>query len=347
MKTIPVELVFNPNWWNRNYGISFDQSFYLDRKVRIQNDLAMRAALFERFGIRDESPQPRPIIGSMHVAGGFILPALFGVEIHFSQNEAPWPIQQNLSRKEVTALQAPDLTAAWPMNKLLEDMDHLENEFGYVVGDFDTDGLFNTALHLRGQELFLDLYEDTQLIEHLFTVLTETYISLVILLRRRTGTCAVATNRSVLHFNPSLYLHSNCSIQMVSPQIYEKVILPYELNLARALKTYGIHHCGNNLHRFLPAYSKIPAVFYDVGWGSDVAQCRQALPGIFLNLRLSPVRMLQASPVEIQQDVEKLLAENGSAEHAGICCINMDYGTPDENVRIMIETARDFYTMSK
>ena len=48
-KPIPAEVIFNPHWWYRNYGISFDESFYFDRALRIQNDLQMRRALYERF----------------------------------------------------------------------------------------------------------------------------------------------------------------------------------------------------------------------------------------------------------------------------------------------------------
>jgi len=47
---IPVEVVFNPNWWHNNYDICFDESFYLDRQTRIDNDVIMRKALFDRFG---------------------------------------------------------------------------------------------------------------------------------------------------------------------------------------------------------------------------------------------------------------------------------------------------------
>ena len=32
---IPVELVFNPNWWYKTAGISFDQDFYLAPQQRI------------------------------------------------------------------------------------------------------------------------------------------------------------------------------------------------------------------------------------------------------------------------------------------------------------------------
>jgi hypothetical protein len=77
----------------------------------------------------------------------------------------------------------------------------------------------------------------------------------------------------------------------------------------------------------------------DVGWGSDVARCRKELPNTFLNLRLSPVRMLQGTRDEIRRDTEQLLAAAGSSRDVGVCCINMDYGTPDENVRAMLGVA--------
>jgi len=339
---IPVEVVFNPNWWFHNYAISFDESFYFDKEVRIQNDVIMRQAMHERFGLDEENLQPRPIIGSMHVAGGFVMPALFGVEIKFAKNEAPWPVPSNLSKDEIFALEVPDIEATWPMDRLIADMDALEDEFGYVVGDFDTDGILNTAIHLREQQLFIDFFDDPDLVHHLFTILAETYVLVANHMKSGTGTCAVATNRSILHDDPKIYLHSNCSVQMVSPAIYEEFLLPYEQYLAERLQPYGIHHCGNNLHIFAEAYSKVPAVFYDIGWGSDVAKCREAFPDAFLNLRLSPIRMLQQTSDEIRKDTEQLLLAVGSLEKVGVCCINMDYGTPDENVMAMLEAVESF-----
>lgn len=340
---IPVEVIFNPNWWFHNHGISFDESFYFDKEVRIQNDVIMRRAMHERFGLDEENPQPRPIIGSMHVAGGFVMPALFGVEIKFAKNEAPWPVPPNLSKEEILALEVPDIEATWPMDCLIADMDALEDEFGYVVGDFDTDGILNTALHLRGQQLFIDFFEDPDFIHHLFTILAETYVLVANYVKSRTGTCAVATNRSILHVDPKIYLHSNCSVQMVSPATYEEFLLPYEQYLAERLQPYGIHHCGNNLHIFAEAYSKVPAIFYDVGWESNVAKCREAFPDAFLNLRLSPTRMLQQTPDEIRKDTEQLLSASGPLEKVGVCCINMDYGTPDENVIAMLQVVESFH----
>jgi hypothetical protein len=337
---IPVGIVFNPNWWNQNYGIVFDETFYFDLPARIRKDVIMRRTLYERFGIGDSDPKPRPIVGSMHVAGGFVLPALFGVEIRFAAGQAPWPLPANLGAAEVLALRAPDFRRTWPMRDWIADMDALDREFGCVLGDFDTDGILNTALQIRGQDLYTDMIENPKMAHHLFSVITETQAQVAEYVASRTGTSSVSTNRSILNVKPGIYLHSNCSVCMISPRLYREALLPHERRLAERLKPYGIHHCGNNLHRFLGAYVELPLSFLDVGWGSDVAECRRAFPGAFLNLRLSPVRMLHLTADEIRNDVERLITAAGSTESIGICAINMDYGTPDENVKAVFEVAR-------
>jgi uroporphyrinogen-III decarboxylase len=341
MTGVPVELVFNPNWWFRNYGIAFDRSFYFDRRFRIEHDLCMRRALYERYGLGKPHPRPRPIVGSRHVAGGFVVPALLGVEYRFSRNQAPCAIPRERSREEILALRVPDIFTTWPMDRLIADMDALESEYGHVVGDFDADGILVTALHLRGNRFFIDMLEDEELTRHLFSVVTETTVLVARYVKSRTGTSSISVNRSIVNLDPGIYLHGNCSVQMISPRLYRNAVLPFERRLADALRPYGIHHCGDNMHLFAEAYSELAPVFCDVGWGSDVALCRQRLPGVFLNLRLSPVRMLQESAETIRRDTEQLLRAAGPG-NVGVCCINMDYGTPDENVLAMIETARRF-----
>ena len=196
---IPVEFIFNPNWWFRNYGISFDRPFYFDPRARIDNDVRMRRALHERFGLGEPDPQPRPIAGSRHVAGGFVIPALLGVEILFADNQAPWNLPANLSRDQILALRVPELETTWPMSEWIAQMDALEKEFGYVVGDFNTGGVINTALELRGQQLFLDMLEDTELTAHVFRVVAETTARVAAYVKGRTGTCSVAVNRSIVN----------------------------------------------------------------------------------------------------------------------------------------------------
>lgn len=339
---VPAEVIFNPNWWFKEYGIRFDESFYFDRECRIQNDVKMRSVLYERFGIGTANPAPRPVIGSEHVAGGFVVPALFGVTFRFTESEAPWPVARQLSREEARALRVPEIENTWPMSRLIEDMDWLEKQFGYVVGDFNTDGVLNTALHLRGQQFFLDLQEDPELVSHLCTVIMQTQCHVAEYVRRRTGACSVGVNRSIVNVDRAIYVHANCSVQMISPKLYARTLLGFDCALAERLRPYGIHHCGNNMHLFAEIYARTGAVFYDVGWGSGVGRCNQALPEAFLNLRLCPMRMLVCSADEMRGDAERLLAESGRKTRVGLCCINMDYGTPDANVLAMLAAARSW-----
>ena len=341
---IPVNVVFSPDWWNRRFGISFEEPFYLDAETRIRNDVLMRGGLYELFGIGDPYPKPRPVIGSGHIAGGFVLPALLGVPIRFSPGQAAWPMPLNLDREAILALRAPDLTHTWPMNVLIEQMDALESRFGYVAGDLNTGGLFNNALEVRGSDLFMDLREDLEHTDHLLSIVLETVIELSAYMRQRTGTTSIAVNRSVLSVDPAIYLTSNCSVSMIAPKLYEARILPHEICLARRLAPFGIHHCGSNLHKYAEPYSRMDLRFLDVGSGSDLEACSRFYPNSFLNLRMNPVHMLQNSENEIYREVQDNLRMCGRAANVGVCCINMDGSTPDRNVKAMFRAVDDLRT---
>jgi uroporphyrinogen-III decarboxylase len=198
----------------------------------------------------------------------------------------------------------------------------------------------NVALDLRGQQLFLDYYDNPKLVHHLFEVIARTIFLVADYVRSRTGTSSITLNRIVASIDPRLNLHSNCSVQMISRSTYEEYLLPYETWLAERLWPYGIHHCGDNLEHVIEAYARVPHLAYvDVGWGSDVAACRRALPEAFFSLRLSPARLRVQTPAEVQDDVERLLEQAGPLDRLALCCISMDAGTPDENIRALFEVA--------
>jgi hypothetical protein len=342
---LPVELVFNPNWWYHTAGISFDRSFYFDAETRIQNDITMRRVLHTRYGdlgLGEPEPQPRPIIGSLHVAGGFVIPALLGARILFASDAAPQPQPVDLSIAQIEAMEKPDFRETWPMNALIADMDALEVKYGYLVGDLNTDGLLNAAYHLYGQQLFLDFYQAPGRVRRLLDMIGELIVDVALYVRQRTGSCSISVNRMVAHVDRQLFLHANCSVQMISPDSYRAIHLPVEQRMAERIQPFGVHHCGDNTHKIAPVYAELPACYFEVGWGSDVAACRQALPGAFLNLRLSPVRLLQCTPQEVAEDTEKLLLAAGPLEQAGLCCINMDHGTPDDNIFAIFEVVQRY-----
>ncbi len=185
--------------------------------------------------------------------------------------------------------------------------------------------------------MFADFYEAPERVRRVLDVISELIVEVAQYVRSRTGSCSIAVNRMVERVDPALFLHANCSVQMISPRSYKAVQLPVEQRMADRLRPFGVHHCGANMHQVAPAYRELDLAFADVGWGSDVAACRAALPHTFLNLRLSPIRMLQCRPDEVAADAEQLLQAAGPLDEVGVCCINMDYGTPEDNIFAVYE----------
>lgn len=342
---LPFEVVFNPRWWRHTAGISFTREFYFDPATRVAHDITMRRVLWEKFGsigLGEEQPQPRPVAGSLHVAGGFVIPALLGAEIQFEADAAPQPLPHRFSVEELERLEVPDWRNRWPMDELIRGWDAQELEAGSLIGDLNTDGLLNAAYHFYGQDLFADFYAAPERVRRVLSVIGELIADVASYVRSRTGSCSIAVNRMVERVDPAIFLHANCSVQMISPRSYRQMQLPVEQALADRLRPFGIHHCGANLHQVAPIYAELSPVFADVGWGSDVAACRRALPDTFLNLRLSPIRLLQGTPEEAAADAENLLRSAGALDNVGLCCINMDYGTPEANLFAVYEVVERF-----
>ena len=73
-----------------------------------------------------------------------------------------------------------------------------------------------------------------------------------------------------------------------------------------------------------------------------MAACRAVLPDTFFSLRLNPARLRTQTPDEVRADVERLLNQAGPLDKLALCCVSMDAGASDQNVRAMFEVAERF-----
>ncbi len=114
-------------------------------------------------------------------------------------------------------------------------------------------------------------------------------------------------------------------------------LLARAVQLAARLWPFGIHYCGPDMHKVCREFAGVEgAELFDVGWGSDVAACRAALPNAVFSLRLNPTRVASVPPEQVVADVEGPLRAAGPLERAAVCCINLDDQTPDANVRAIL-----------
>lgn len=343
---LPVEIVFHASWWHRHYGFNFDEGFFFDAARRVEEERRMRAILHERFGdlgLGEANAGPRPVIGPVHLAAGFLPSAVLGCEIKFFEDASLEVVPANLTDEQVMALEVPNLETNPAFRKLISLMDALEARYGFVEGDVNWEGVQNLALNLRGSQLFLDYFDNPALARRLLDVAERTIAAMAAYIRRRTGTNSISVNRIVGPVDSRISLHSNCTVTMVSAATYHEYLLDYDRKLAAELWPYGIHYCGADMHKVRKEFALVDgAELFDVGWGSDVAACRAALPNAVFSLRLSPVRVSSQTRREVVEDVEKLLRAAGPLDKAALCCINMDDKTPDENVRAIFETASTY-----
>ena len=80
---------------------------------------------------------------------------------------------------------------------------------------------------------------------------------------------------------------------MISTEDYEKFLLDIDQSWSEKYRPFGIHYCGRDPDRYADVFAKLAHLdFLDVGWGGDVKKLREALPKTFLNIRLSPVEIV-------------------------------------------------------
>jgi uroporphyrinogen-III decarboxylase len=345
---VPVTFVFHPDWWYKNHGITFEEDFFFDPDTRVETDLQMRKVLddyLEEFGLeQEEEINPRPSIGGVHLAAGYIISQMFGCNVEYNKDRAPQVHPKNISDKEADNISPVDLQEN-PVFKRLDNMvQKLKDRFGYVTGDINWGGVLNVALDIRGSEIFLDVNRNPERAKQIFDAVSKTIIDFLEYVKTKTGTTSISVNRAVKFVQPDLSLHSNCSVTMISPDTYEDMLLEYDKKLAKRFQPYGIHHDGDDLHIHADNYAKIPNdSFYDVGWGSDIEICREKLPDAFFNLRYNPKKMGPASPEEVKSDVKRMLNQSGDPKKTGFCCINMmDGDAPKSNLAAAVEAVKKY-----
>ncbi|MCP4666121.1 MAG: hypothetical protein GY849_07120, partial [Deltaproteobacteria bacterium] len=262
---IPLGVGFYPDWFHKHYGTSFGREYYFDPETRIATRMEIEKSLFERFGdvgLGDPDPQPKPLI----TFGMVMLPAIFGCEIVFKDEALPWAMPLNLSEDEIMKLKAPDISNVYPMTEIIKQIAYLTDKYGKVVGDINTTGVQNLALKIRGDQLYIDFYENPDLCRHLLGLCAECIIELFRFNKKTTGTGAVDVTPMC---DPALYVFPNCTAEQISLATYEKFVLEYDNRVADACYPIGIHHCGS-VDEVLEGYAKVHHVeFIEIGFGSD------------------------------------------------------------------------------
>jgi len=339
---LPVEVVFHPSWWFRHAGLSFDEDFFYHPVRRVEAERKMDQVLNEKFGdfglgeLRDKD---LPVIGAVHNAAGYLISEMLGCRVEYRQDNSPLVIPAN--REDLT-IDVDGAFSSFGFRRLQRLMETLKGRFGYLKGDVNWGGILNLALDIRGHSIFLDMIDKEKEVRAFFAQIAQVIERFTNGIERETGTTSISVNRTVRRLRGSVFLHSECTLTMISTAHYESLLLPFDAAWSKNHRPFGIHYCGEDPHRYAGVFAKIPNLdFVDVGWGGDIKKLRSALPRAFLNIRLSPVKIIDQSPEDIRGIITTLVADSANPYLTGVCCINMDDRVGDEKVRAIFETVTE------
>lgn len=339
------DITFHPSWWHENAGIDFTQQFFDDPEYRMEADIKMRRTLYEHFGdlgIGEKDPQKRPLLGTDLLAAGYLLSELMGCGIRYQADNSPQVECMDLDEDSIDQIQVPDLDTSEVWQRTQKQIDYLLEKYGHVETYVNLQGIQNIAMDIMGQELMVSYYTAPEEINGLLEKITKMSIEVGKRFKALSNDVSGGVTAIVRQTVQECYLTSNCSVEMISNDLYEEFLLKYDQELADAFGNFGIHHCGKSMEHVVEGYSKVKGLtFAEVGAFSDIKTVRSHLPGIFLNARYSPVRLMNASKEDIFSEV-KYLAENGqeNGQKISVSCVGIDNHVSDTQIRYFLEACR-------
>lgn len=330
------DITFHPKWWYKNADIHFTQEFFDEPEYRMECDVKMRKALYEHFGkygIGEKNPEKRPLLGSDLLAAGYLYSQLMGCDIIYEEDNSPQVVCMNRDEESIDDIKAPNLDESPIWQATQKQIDYLMDKYGRVESHINLQGIQNIAMDIMGQEVFMAYYSSPDEVKELLDEITKLTIDASKRLQAVSPHLSAGVTAILNQTMPEIYLTSNCSVEMVSNDLYEEFLLPRDQILAKEFPQFGIHHCGQTMEHVVEGYSKIPELkFAEVGAGSDIKFVREKLPNVFLNARYSPARLMNATKEEVEAEV-KNLAKYGDS----ISCVGMDASVTDEQVINFLE----------
>lgn len=337
-----VDITPHPSWWHRYAGVDFGRDFFFDAAKRTEYDRDMRRALYEQFGefgLGEKDPAPRGVLFSDLIACGFLYSQLLGCEVSFSAGDAPQVRCAELSDEASLAISPPLLSENKLWQEVEKQISWLETRFGEFESAINLQGIQNIALDLRGQQLFVDYYDEPELARNLLSCATQLSLDIGKRLYAVSPVISGGVTSIIKQALPQVYLTSNCSVTMISNAMYCKFLLEYDTRLAEAFPCFGVHHCGGNMENVIDGYLQLPNLrFLEIGAGSNLFKISEALRqkeqnDIVCNIRFSPVKLKQAHPDEVRAHIDEAVAAFGPEANLCFSCVGIDADTEPGQIK--------------
>ena len=318
------EIGFTPNWFRAAKGIDFRTKWHCEPEYRRQMLTAMHSEIKRRFpgtsigGIDNPEKSPDLLTGTY---GCVSVAAIYGIPILYAEDN--WPNCKHLyfSDDETDNLEPPDLERNPFFEGLMAQVDWIASNEGRVEGFINFQGVLNNAYRLRGEKIFYDMVDSPQRCRHLFDCICTTMIDAAKQLYKRQLQSGVKTD---------FFTVSNCMVNMVSPEQYRDMLLPFDQKIAETFGCIGIHNCSWNADAYIDDYASIRNVGYiDMGLDSNLVRAREVFTSARRALVYKPTDLVNKPTETIEADLEKIANQYAPCD---IVVGDIEADTPDERI---------------
>lgn len=252
----------------------------------------------------------------------------FGAEIIFEENTTPRCRNLPLGdTRDLAILQQPDPRNSTRMRETVRTVESYQQQVGGKIPIIGwAEGPVAEAADLRGVGPFLlDLLDDPDWSCTLMDRCTEVAISFA---------------RAQVEAGADTIGIGDAIASQISPNLYEELILPRELQLVEAIRAMGasvrLHICGNITH-LLPGIATLPISILDVDHMVDMKTVRNTLASnVALAGNIDPLKVLRGRPEDIRNHVLQTYADVGPPFFVNAGC-EIPPGTPNDNLRALCE----------
>jgi uroporphyrinogen-III decarboxylase len=329
-----VSLGFEPGWFCQRCGVDFTERWHQNPFYRHDSLVKMKRELCKAFpsisywneGYKDDLAT---ISGCY---GAYVIPKVFGFPLVYKEDR--WPeidkSKEKLSIREIEKLDVDEILSNSSVEEIFHQMDIIEAEWGKIHGYLNWQGILNNAFLLRRENIFTDFYDRPGLVHHFFSIISGVTIRLAQKVQERQRNSGFYIN----HF-----CVSNCTVNMVSPEIYRDFLFPYDKRIAESFERFGMHTCNWNVTPYLEEIKKLPKVGYlDMGVVSDMKKVKKMFPETRRAVMYSPVRLQEASLDELKKDMKKIYDDLSPCD---IVMADIQATTNNERVNELLQICRD------
>jgi len=292
---IPYVLEIEPAMWHRVLGVDLQQ-FYTEPATYLANWLRIALYRYEHFNA------DVPLTPAIDIDfGSVFVQSLFGVDVIYAAEEAPWNGLEPVWKTEADFASAkmPDFHRSG-----LAPLAHrFYAELSALVGpDFRVHfvswrkGPFSLLVYLRGfEQLLVDLYERPALVHAMMRFVVEAMQQWYAERKAFLGEA---------RFGPIFLGNDEVSTPSLSPALYEEFVLPYEIELSRYFGGIDYWHSCGDTTRLAPLIARIPNVhMFDVGPWTQLApavEVYRQVPNASIMRRINPIdTVMMASPEQM------------------------------------------------